>query len=117
MNATFPATVALANDGTLLPGVSVNYTITATVKENCLTVPSSAITYTEDGSTVVYVKDGQDFTYDKVEGLPEDQIPKGYYPVAVTVGLSDATNTEIEGLQEGTVVYAGKATNEQQWAG
>ncbi|MEA5039300.1 MAG: HlyD family efflux transporter periplasmic adaptor subunit [Clostridiaceae bacterium] len=115
MSSTFPATVSLANDGTLLPGMSVNYTITATVKENCLVVPSTAITYTEDGSTVVFVKDGQDFTYDKVEGLPEDQVPEGYYPVAVAVGLSDASNTEVEGLQEGTVVYAGKATNEGQW--
>ena len=115
MSASFPAVVSLENDGTLLPGMSVNYTITATVKDMCLMVPSTAITYTEDGSTVVFVKEGQDFTYDRVEGLPEDQVPVGFYPVAVTAGLSDATNTEIEGLEEGTTVYVGKATNEGMW--
>ena len=115
VSSTFPATVALQNDGTLLPGMSVNYTITATVKESCLIVPTTAITYTEDGSTVVFVKNGQDFTYDKVSTVPAAQIPEGYFPVAVTTGLSDATNTEVEGLQEGTVVYAGKATNDAQY--
>lgn len=115
MSSTYPATVALANDGTLIPGMSVNFTITATVKESCLMVPSAAVTYTEDGSTVVYVKENKDFTYEHVKGVPAEQIPKGYYPVSVTVGLSDAANTEIEGLQEGTPVFAGKATNEGQW--
>ena len=42
----------------------------------------------------------------------ESQVPEGYYPVAVEIGLSDANNTEIvSGLEEGTTIYLTTYTN------
>ena len=42
----------------------------------------------------------------------ESQVPEGYYPVAVEIGLSDANNTEIvSGLEEGATIYLTTYTN------
>ncbi len=145
--AYFPARFSIGADaeGSLLPGMGVNYTITSVIKEDCLIVPSKSVIFTEAG-TVVYVKKGMGFDDypvaslsggteegaepaeggDDVAASPdmgvavvspdmgmgaeaqaaEDQIPEGYYPVAVEIGLSDANNTEIlSGLEEGTTIY------------
>lgn len=115
--ATFPATISFVNDGTLLPGMGVNFTITAEVKDHCLTVPTQSVIYTEmtdpetgefTASTVVYVKNSNPIKYDEAK-MPEGAvIPEGFYPVAVTAGLSDDTRVEIiSGIEEGTEVYAG----------
>ena len=98
-------------------------------------VPSKAVVFTEAG-TVVYVKKGVGFDDYPVASLtpqPEDggaegevmtpdmgmeaeaaesQIPEGFYPVAVEIGLSDANNTEIvSGLDEGVEIYVTTYTN------
>lgn len=109
--AYFPATITLESDGSLLPGMNVNYSILAVTKDSCLMVPSQCIVNTEEGP-VVYVKEGQDFDYEKVE-LGESTVPQGYYPVRVEVGLADATNTEIvSGIEEGTVLYQGTMSSD-----
>ncbi len=148
--AYFPARFSIGADaeGSLLPGMGVNYTITSVIKEDCLVVPSKAVIFTEAG-TVVYVKKGMGFDdypvaslsggseegTEPVEGgedisvspdmgvsvspdmgaeaeAAESQVPEGYYPVAVEIGLSDANNTEIvSGLEEGTTIYLTTYTN------
>lgn len=109
--AYFPATITLENDGSLLPGMSVNYSILAVTKDSCLMLPSQCIINTEEGP-VVYVKDdGQDFGYERVE--LGDIVPEGYYAVRVEIGLADENNTEIvSGLEEGTTVYQGTMTSD-----
>lgn len=147
--AYFPARFSIGADaeGSLLPGMGVNYTITSVIKDDCLMVPSKAIIFTEAG-TVVYVKKGMGFDdypvaslggdtaedtvdpdaaadpaapLDAVATSPdmdaeaaaaESQVPEGYYPVAVEIGLSDANNTEIiSGIEEGTTIYLTTYTN------
>ncbi len=137
--AYFPARFSIGADAesSLLPGMGVNYTITSTIKEDCLIVPSKAVVFTEAG-TVVYVKKGVGFDDYPVASLTpeaengnaeggeetaapdagmeaaaaESQIPEGFYPVAVEIGLSDANNTEIvSGLEEGTEIYVTTYTN------
>lgn len=116
--AYFPATITLDNDGSLLPGMSANYSILAVSRDSCLVLPSQCIINTEAGP-VVYVKDGQDFTYDRaaIEGIG-DAIPDGYYPVSVEIGIADDTNTEIvSGIEAGTVVYQGTMTKDSGYWG
>ncbi|MEA4919480.1 MAG: HlyD family efflux transporter periplasmic adaptor subunit [Clostridiaceae bacterium] len=114
--AYFPATISLQNDGTLLPGMSVNYSILAVTKDSCLMLPSQCVVNTENGP-VVYVKNGQDFGYEKIE-FEDSVVPEGYYAVSVEIGVADATNTEIvSGLEEGTVVYQGTMQSDQGYWG
>ncbi len=110
--ATFPATVTVEEGGNLLPGMSINYSIVATMKDFCLMLPSQCIVNTESGP-VVYVKKGQDFQYEEAV-LAEGTVPEGYYAVAVEIGVADAQNTEIvSGIEEGTVVFQAKANSDQ----
>lgn len=74
-------------DARLKPGMSVNAEITTAVKQDVLTVPSSAVK-TEGSTQYVQVM---------VNGTPRDQL--------VTTGLSNDTSTEIDsGLKEGDAV-------------
>ncbi len=74
-------------DARLKPGMSVNAEITTAVKQDVLTVPSSAVK-TEGSTQYVQVM---------VNGTPRDQI--------VTTGLSNDTSIEIDsGLKEGDTV-------------
>ena len=139
--AYFPARFSIGGDaeGSLLPGMGVNYTITTIIKEDCLVVPSKAVIFTEAG-TVVYVKKEAGFDDYPVASLTgggeedgdmaespdmaaesaaaESQIPEGFYPVAVEIGLSDANNTEIvSGLEEGTPIYVTTYTNNDGYYG
>lgn len=113
--AYFPAQISIENSGKLLPGMGVNYTITSTVKEDCLMVPSPAVVFSETG-TVVYVSKNHASEYTAAT-LPEGTvIPEGYFPVAVEIGLSDDSNTEIvSGINEGTEVYV--TTNSNDFGG
>lgn len=108
--AYFPATITLENDGSLLPGMSVNYSILAVTKDSCLMLPSQCIINTEEGPVVYVKEDGQDFGYERVE--LGDIVPEGYYAVRVEIGVADENNTEIvSGLEEGTTVYQGTMTD------
>ncbi len=116
MVATFPATVSLSNDGSMLPGTGVNYTMTAIVKENVLAVPNQAIIYTEFGS-VVFVKDDGLTSYERVE-LDAELVPEGFYPVLVEAGVSDPYNTEIiSGLDDMVEIYLGTAGSQDGFGG
>ena len=84
--AYFPARFSIGADaeGSLLPGMGVNYTITSVIKEDCLVVPSKAVIFTEAG-TVVYVKKGMGF---------DD------YPVASLSGGSEEGTEPVEGGED-----------------
>lgn len=109
----FPVTVQVDNaDGTLRPGMSVDYSMMASQADDCLYVPQQAVKQTQQG-TCVFVK---------AEQAPENaldptqlgmEVPEGYYAVPVVIGLSDQSNVEIkEGLEEGQEIFVQYITNE-----
>ena len=103
--AYFPATITISNPGNLKPGMGVSYTINAVTKEDVLMVPSSAIINTEFGPAVFVRAETSDL-YPTLLEVPEESLPKGFVAIPVSIGLSDAMNTEIvEGLEENVEVY------------
>jgi len=109
--AYFPARIAVDNPGDLMPGMGINYNITSMVSEDCLMVPSSAIIYTESGTTV-FVRRVPGMSYEEVD-VPKEQLPDGFVAVPVTIGLADNANTEIiSGLEEGDEVYVSSINND-----
>ncbi len=109
----FPVTVQVDNaDGTLRPGMSVDYSMMASQADDCLYVPQQAVKQTQQG-TCVFVK---------ADKAPENaldptqlgmEVPEGYYAVPVVIGLSDQSNVEIkEGLEEGQEIFVQYITNE-----
>ena len=109
--ASYPITISADNtEGTLQVNSYVNYEIQASQNDNCLMVPIQAVRTVglEDGSsaTVVYVK--ADSQPDNALELPyqDEEIPAGFYPVQVELGIQDTYNVEIKsGLNEGDTVY------------
>lgn len=92
---------------TLRPDYSVQYQITTAQSMDCITVPSSAVVNTETG-TAVFARQVEGQTFENAQPLPEgtEGIPEDFVLVPVTVGISDANNTEIlEGIEEGTEVF------------
>lgn len=95
-------TVDKENSG-LLVGTNAKVQIILSTTENVFTVPLDAIEEREDGSSVIYVKTGED-----ADGQPT------FEPVAVTVGDTNDYYAEISGseLSEGMVVRAAADENE-----
>lgn len=94
----FAAEVTVNNENSgLLVGTNAKVKIILSTTENVFTVPLDAIGTQEDGSSVVYVKTGED-----ADGQPT------FEPVAVTVGATNDYYAEISGaeLSEGMVVRA-----------
>ena len=116
--ATYPITISADNtDGNLQVNSYVNYKIQASQNDNCLMVPIQAVRTVglEDGSsaTVVYVQ--ADSQPDNALELPyqDEEIPDGFYPVQVEIGIQDTYNVEIKsGLNEGDTVYTQMMTTE-----
>ena len=104
--ASYPITISADNtEGTLQVNSYVNYEIQASQNDNCLTVRTVGL---DDGSsaTVVYVQ--ADSQPDNALELPyqDEEIPAGFYPVQVELGIQDTYNVEIKsGLNEGDTVY------------
>lgn len=109
--ATYPFTIEADNtDGTLQVNSYINYSLTASESENCLVLPIQAVRTVglEDGTsaTVVYIK--ADSEPDNMVQIPymDEEIPAGYYPVPVEIGIQDRYNVEIKsGVEEGTEVF------------
>lgn len=116
--ASYPITISADNtDGNLQVNSYVNYQIQASQNDNCLLVPVQAVRTVglEDGSsaTVVYVQ--ADSQPDNALELPyqDEEIPAGFYPVQVEIGIQDTYNVEIKsGLNEGDTVYTQMMTTE-----
>ena len=118
--ATYPITISADNtDGNLQVNSYVNYQIQASQNDNCLMAPIQAVRTVglEDGSsaTVVYVK--ADSWPDNALELPyqDEEIPSGFYPVQVEIGIQDTYNVEIKsGVNDGDTVFTQMITD-QAW--
>lgn len=108
----FPATVQVENpNGDLRPGMYVEYSMMASQVDDCLLVPIQAVKQTTQGTCVFIKGEPTDKALDPTElGM---EVPKGYYAVSVTIGLSDQTNVEIkEGVEDGQEVFLDYISNE-----
>ena len=109
--ASYPITISADNtEGTLQVNSYVNYEIQASQNDNCLMVPIQAVRTVglDDGSTATVVYVQADSQPDNALELPyqDEEIPAGFYPVQVEIGIQDTYNVEIKsGLNEGDTVY------------
>ena len=116
--ASYPITITADNsDGTLQVNSYVNYQIQASQNDNCLVVPIQAVRTAglEDGTSVSVVYIQADSRPDNALELPyvDEEIPEGFYPVKVEIGIQDTYNVEIKsGVNEGDVVYTQMMTTE-----
>ena len=118
--ASYPITISADNtDGNLQVNSYVNYQIQASQNDNCLMAPIQAVRTVglEDGSsaTVVYVQ--ADSRPDNALELPyqDEEIPSGFYPVQVEIGIQDTYNVEIKsGVNDGDTVFTQMITD-QAW--
>nr|WP_325196645.1 HlyD family efflux transporter periplasmic adaptor subunit [uncultured Oscillibacter sp.] len=108
--ASYPMVITVDNyDGTLMTGSYVDYSLIASENDNCLVVPIQCVKSVplEDGSAgnVVFVRgDRPDNAIELT--VPMDDIPDGFWPVPVEIGLTDDYNVEIKsGLEEGMEVF------------
>lgn len=94
---TYPVTIRIDETDGLLPGMSVDATITLNSAEDVLAIPAAAV---NRGNTVL-------LTADSPSAAGGSQTEAGYVSVEVTAGVSDDSYIEItSGLQEGdTVAY------------
>ena len=105
--AYFPAIIRVDNpDGTMMSGMYVDYNMVAAQSADCLIVPLQAVRYTMEGEACLFVET----TEERENALDPEatglEIPAGFIPVAVTVGLSDNFNAEItEGVNEGDIIF------------
>ena len=82
-------------DARVLPSMTATASITTEAKTDVLTVPTTAIETSDDGTSTVSILEG---------GNPRQQI--------VTTGISNDTDTEItSGLKEGDTVVTGTVSN------
>ena len=108
--ASYPFTVIADNfDGNLQVNSYINYKLIASQNENCLVVPIQCVrTATlEDGTAVNVVYISGDMPENALENvMVNEEIPEGYWPVEVEIGIQDNYNVEIRsGLQEGMEVF------------
>ena len=117
--ATYPIVISADNfDESLQVNSYINYKITASQNDNCLVLPIQSVRTVglEDGSmvTVVYVKGDKPDNAIEVPYVDEE-IPEGFWPVAVEIGLQDNYNVEIKsGVEEGTEVFT-QILSSQVW--
>ncbi|MGE4275980.1 MAG: efflux RND transporter periplasmic adaptor subunit [Lawsonibacter sp.] len=115
---TYPVTIRLDETDGLLPGMNVDATIVLDSATDVLAIPSAAL---QRGNTVLVTADSPSAS----SGTPVNQSgsedgdtsqsgSETYYSVAVTVGVSDDTYTEVtSGLQEGdTVAYIATSSSD-----
>ena len=109
--ATYPIVISADNfDESIQVNSYISYKLTASQNDNCLVLPIQSVRTVglEDGSmaTVVYVK--SDERPENAIDVPyvDEEIPEGFWPVAVEIGIQDNYNVEIKsGVEEGTEVF------------
>ena len=113
--ATFPAKIALENDGKLLPNMSVSYKIDTTLVEDALLIPSQGVIY-QNGGVCAFVREepGKDYP-NRAQDVPKDTVPKGFVPVTIEIGIADDKNTQVlDGLSEGEEIYMTSQPQEEE---
>ena len=109
--ATYPITIAVDNpDGTVQVNSYINYSLVASQSDNCLVVPIQCVRTValEDGSTATVVYVAADSEPDNALSgvISDEEIPQGFWPVQVEIGIQDNYNVEIKsGVEEGTEVF------------
>ena len=109
--ATYPIVISAENpDESIQVNSYINYRLTASQNDNCLVLPIQSVrtVSTEDGEmmTVVYVR--SDSRPENAIDVPfaDEEIPDGFWPVPVEIGIQDNYNVEIKsGVEEGTEVF------------
>ncbi len=104
----FPIVIAVdeSPEQTLSPNRSLEFKITTATREDCVTVPSSAVVYTADGAAV-YSKPAEGQEFENSVPAPEgSEVPEGFVLVPIETGISDSENTEVvSGIGEGVEVF------------
>ena len=114
--ATYPMVISLDNtDGMIQVNSNIRYSLVASQNENCLVLPIQCVRNAslEDGTAVnvVYVEGRPDNALENV--MVNEEIPEGFWPVEVEIGISDNYYVEIKsGVEEGTTVFTQLQTAE-----
>ena len=127
---TYPVTLSVDNfDGSLTSGSWLNYKLVTSESVDCVTVPNQSVRRVTDAEgnihTVVFVQSGTrpegaiDITPTTSQnGMMEQQnimptTDEGFWPVPVTIGISDTYNVEIkDGIEAGTPVFTNRETDQ-----
>ena len=116
--ARFPMVISVDNsEGLLMSGAYVSYSFTASQSDDCLIVPiqcvKSAQTVDGENCKVLFVQTDEPPVNDVELATDMMDIPEGFYPAVVEIGISDNNSVEIKsGVEEGAVVYAGVMQND-----
>lgn len=115
--AMYPMVISADNyDGMIQVNSNVQYSLVASQNENCLVLPIQCVRNAslEDGTAVnvVYVEgDRPENALENV--MVNEEIPEGFWPVQVEIGISDNYYVEIKsGVEEGTTVFTQFQTTE-----
>ena len=116
----YPCTVTMDNpDGAIMSGQGMRYSFVASESTDVMVVHVASVNYVSDPNTgetatVCFVK--ADEKPENALELSEEamsNVPEGYYPVPVEVGLADNFNVEIKsGLSEGDTVFEAYITDQ-----
>ena len=127
---TYPVQLSVDNfDGSLTSGAWLSYKLVTSEAVDCITVPNQSVRRVTDVDgnihTVVFVQaDSKPENAIEIapstpqEGMPEQQntMPtpeEGFWPVPVTIGISDTYNVEIkDGIEAGTPVFTNRETDQ-----
>ena len=127
---TYPVQLSVDNfDGSLTSGSWLSYKLVTSESVDCVTVPNQSVRRVTDVDgnihTVVFVQaDSKPENAIEIapstpqEGMPEQQntMPtpeEGFWPVPVTIGISDTYNVEIkDGIEAGTPVFTNRETDQ-----
>lgn len=113
----FPVEIAVDNsEGKFTAGTYMDYSFAASQSDDCLIVPIQSVksAQTADGENCKVLFVQSDVPPENVAELAAEmtEIPEGFYPVIVEIGISDNYNVEIlSGVEEGTTVYSGVMQN------
>ena len=108
---TYPMVITVDSpDENFQVNSDVRYSLVASQNDNCLLVPIQCVrnVSTEDGEgvSVVYVKSDEPPEGALENVMAIEEIPEGFWPVPVEIGIQDTFNVEIRsGLEEGQEVF------------
>lgn len=126
---TYPVQLSVENmDGSLTSGSWLSYKLVTSEAVDCVTVPNQSVRRVTDVDgnihTVVFVKADSkpenaieiDQTITQDENMQQNLMPttdEGFWPVPVTIGISDTYNVEIkDGIEAGTPVFTNRETDQ-----
>lgn len=126
---TYPVQLLVDNfDGSLTSGAWLSYKLVTSESADCVTVPNQSVRRVTDVDgnihTVVFVQADSkpenaieiDQSVTQDENMQQNAMPttdEGFWPVPVTIGISDTYNVEIkDGIEAGTPVFTNRETDQ-----